>query len=423
MPHILTLLSSPLLGLIRYSTPIPYLIEYDSQSNALSQPIFRKPCKPNTRQFISAHSPIISGETFKEMTTRDSTRLLGSLVSMLKSRFLTHQPFFLAHAITYGCNSRCKTCSFWQTSRMMRDDLSTEGVYHLLGEAYDFGMRAYYLFGGEPMIRRDIEDVVGHAKNLGYTTVMNTNGSLVKNKRDSLWEDLDFAFISLDYFNEYHDFIRGRRGAFREVIDGIKQIKKVGRTRVTLVTTISKLNFDAIEPMAMLAQELGVGISYNAVEVANQFYDSLGLTFQQGFEEGSSSSLVEDYGLSREQLQTFYDAILKLKRDGYPLMETEYALRHYAEGKPFTCHFPKIFVYVSPNNKIYSCTCDHTYDLNSGSFREYFSSPFYRKHVKKSEGCNLCVRTCVRMYSYAYTLKPLNLIDLRKDIRLLMSQK
>ena len=357
------------------------------------------------------------------MTSRDSTRLLGSFVSMLKSRFVTHKPFFLAHAITYGCNSRCKTCSFWQTSNMMRDDLSTEGVYRLLEEAYDFGMRAYYLFGGEPMIRRDIEDVVKHAKNLGYMTVMNTNGSLVESKRDFLWKDLDFAFISLDYFNEYHDFIRGRRGAFQEVLKGIERIRAIGDTRVTLVTTISRLNFDAIEPMAKLARDLGVGISYNAVEVANQLYDSFGLTFQQGYDEGSKSSLVEDYGLSREQLRAFYHTILRLKKEGYPLMETEYVLRHYAEVKPFTCHFPKIFVYVSPNNKIYSCTCDHTYDLNSGSFREYFSSPLYKEHVKRAEGCNLCVRTCVRMYSYAYTFKPLNLVDLRQDIWLLINQR
>ena len=357
------------------------------------------------------------------MTSGNAARLLGSFYSMLKSSFLTHKPFFLAHAITYGCNSRCKTCSFWQTSHMMKEDLTTEGVYDLLQKAYDFGMRAYYVFGGEPMIRRDMEDVVGHAKDLGYLTVMNTNGSLVETKRRSLWDDLDFTFISLDYFNDYHDSIRGRRGAFQEVIKGIETIKKTGSTRITLVTTISRLNSDAIEPMAKLARNLGVGISYNAVEVANQMYDSLGLTFKQGYDEGSKSSLVEDYGLDGEQLRAFYRTLLRLKREGYPLLETEYVLKHYADEKPFTCHFPKIFVYVSPNNKIYSCTCDHTYDLNNGSFEEYFSSPLYRKHVKRAEGCNLCVRTCVRMYSYAYTLKLLNLIGLRKDISLLVNQR
>lgn len=194
---------------------------------------------------------------------------------------------------------------------------------------------------------------------------------------------------------------------------GIKRIREVGRTRVTLVTTISSLNFDAMEPMAKFARDLGVGISYNAVEP----------TVQTNFEDGRTDSPVKNYGLSGEQLQTFYDTLLRLKREGYPLMETSYALKHFAEGKPFTCHFPKIFVYVSPDKKVFSCAYDHTYDLKKGSFKDYFSSPLYKQHVKKAEKCNICLRTCVRMYSYAYALKPLNFINLYDDAKILINQK
>jgi len=332
---------------------------------------------------------------------------------MLKSRLFTHKPFFLAHAITYACNSRCKTCTYWQMSHKVENDLSTEEIYKLLDEAYDFGMRGYYLFGGEPLVRKDIEEVLEYAKNSGFLTTMNTNASLLKAKAESLGENLDFAFVSLDYFNEYNDFIRGRQGAFEEVMKGIERIREVGGTRVTLVTTISRLNFDAIEPMARFVRDLGVGISYNAVEP----------TVQSSFEEGRTDSPVKDYGLSRKKLRTFYDTLLRLKREGYPLMETMYVLKHFAEGKPFTCHFPKIFVYLSPDKKIFNCTYDHTYNLKKGSFEDYFSSPIYKEHVKKAEKCNICVRTCVRMYSYAYALKPLNFINLYDDIKILTNQK
>ncbi len=127
----------------------------------------------------------------------------------------------------------------------MTEDLNTEGVFNLLDEAYDFGMRGYYLFGGEPTVRKDIGQVVDYAKKKGFVTTMNTNASLLAPKAGSL-RNLDFVFISLDYFNAYHDFIRGRRGAFDEVIKGVNEIRKTGKTRVTLVTTISTLNPDAI---------------------------------------------------------------------------------------------------------------------------------------------------------------------------------
>ena len=350
-------------------------------------------------------------------------RLLNYLLPMMRSRFVTHRPFFLAHAITYGCNSKCKTCTFWQTAHNMREDMSTEEVYDLLDEAYDYGMRCYYLFGGEPLVRRDIEEVVRYAKKKGFMTVINTNGSLIE-KKDALWEDMDFAFISLDYFDGFHDFIRGRSGSFKEVVNGIKRLKELGKTKVTIVSTISTLNFGAIEEMAKFAQELGVGISYNSVEIKDQFYSAFENTIPSNLGGIKTVSPVNEYGLSDEKLHVFYETILRLKREGYPLMETEVALKDYAEGKPWTCHFPKIFVYVSPNKKIYDCTCHYTYDLrNGGSFRDYFSSSLYKEHVKDAEGCNLCVRTCVRMYSYTYILKPSNFVSLYKDIGLLMNQR
>jgi molybdenum cofactor biosynthesis enzyme MoaA len=71
-------------------------------------------------------------------------------------------------------------------SKRTVEDLSTEAVFRLLDEAYDCGMRGYYLFGGEPTIRKDIGRVVDYAKAKGFVTTMNTNGSLLAEKAESL---------------------------------------------------------------------------------------------------------------------------------------------------------------------------------------------------------------------------------------------
>ena len=346
----------------------------------------------------------------------NKARFADAFLSMLKSKVYTHKPFFLAHAITFGCNSKCKMCTYWQLTPRMKEDLSTEEVYQLLDEAYDFGMRAYYVFGGEPLIRKDIGKIVDYAKNKGFLTTMNTNASLLASKATSL-RNLDFAFVSLDYFNEYHDFIRGRRGSFDDAIRGLDRIRAVGNTRVTLVTTISTLNLDVMEPMAKLAKYLRVGISYNSVEPTQEF----GATEATDLPNMNRSNA--NLGLSRAQLHDFYATLLRLKREGYPLMETEYVLKHFVSGKRWTCHFPKMFVYVSPDKRIYNCTYDESYDLKKGSFEDYFSSNPYRNHVVRAENCNVCVRTCVRAYSYAYDLKPLNLMNLVGDARIQLNQR
>jgi MoaA/NifB/PqqE/SkfB family radical SAM enzyme len=340
----------------------------------------------------------------------DGTRYMDAVLSMVKSRAHTHKPFFLAHAATFGCNSKCKMCTYWQLTPRMKEDMTTDEVFDMLDEAYDFGMRGYYLFGGEPLIRKDIGKLVDYAKQRGFLTTMNTNASLMASKAESL-RNLDFAFVSLDYFSQYHDFIRGRHRSFDDAISGIKRIREVGKTRIVLVTTVSTLNLDAVEPMAKLARELKVGISYNFVEPTLDF----GLT-------SSDSSPNFTLGLTKKQLRDFYGLLLRLKREDYPLMETEYVLRHFAEGRPWTCHFPKMFVYVSPDKKIFDCGYAYGYDLRKGSFEDYFSSKQYKDQVLKAEHCNMCVRTCVRGYSYAYEFNPLNLLDLIGDARILLNQ-
>jgi len=329
---------------------------------------------------------------------------LDFILAALRSTLVTHKPFFLAHSATYACNSQCKTCSAWRMSSMAYKDLATEEVYDLLCRAYRFGMRGYYVFGGEPLARRDIGEIIEYAKHRGFVTTINTNGSLLPQKASTLAEHLDFAFVSLDYPNEYHDHIRGRRGSFQEVLKGISLLLGSGHTKVTLVTTISKLNLHQIEAMAHFAQQLGVGLSYNAVEP----------TWTADY-HGRAASVVDDYGLNESETRFFYAKLLELKHQGYPLMESDWVLRDYAIQKPWVCHFPKIFVYVSPDGFIFPCT--HTFhhplvSLRHTSFMEYFTSDIYRDQVKNAEHCNECLRTCVRMYSYTYSLHLLHLLTL-----------
>jgi MoaA/NifB/PqqE/SkfB family radical SAM enzyme len=347
----------------------------------------------------------------KEERKEEFNRYLGALNSMLKSRLFTHRPFFLAHAMTFGCNSRCKTCTYWKNISRMKEDMRTEEVYQMLDEAYDAGMRGYYMFGGEPLIRQDIDKITNYAKNRGFVTVMNTNGSLLEQKAKQL-KNLDFAFVSLDYYNDYDDVIRGRPNTFGEVIRGIYELKKIGRTKVALVTTISSLNWNSMRRMAELASEMGVGISFNSVEQS--------LDFGQTTSETTPNF---DVGLDSEKLKEFYKTLLELKREGFPLLETDEVLEDFVDNKSWKCHFPKMFLYVTPNKQVYNCDYTYAYDLRKGSLEQYFRSEGFRSYVKSAESCNKCVRTCVRGYSYTYGLFPRQLWGLAGQARLLFNKE
>jgi len=332
-------------------------------------------------------------------------RYIQLIKAGFRTRLITHRPIVLAHAVTYACNSRCKTCTMWSMSKMVSRDLSTEGVFDLLRSARESGMRGYYAWGGEPLIRRDIPEILEFAKKIGFFTVMSTNASLLESRADSISDNLDFIFVSLDYPDEYNDFIRGRKDSFNEVVNGIKKILAIGKTNVGLAATISKLNFDKIEDLARFAMKLGVPISFNAVEP----------TMESGYEAERTYSPVHNYGLSKDELKKFYVKLLELKHKGYPLAETKAVLQDYVNGKPFRCQFSKVFIYVSPEGTMFPCTYQYgtpPKNLNEVSFNEYFSSKKYREFVKKAEHCKVCLRTCVRMYSYSYDINISHFINL-----------
>lgn len=331
-------------------------------------------------------------------------RYLGLSLEYLKSKYITHIPFFLAHSITYGCNSKCKTCTMWMMARFKKRDWPLWKVKILIDEAYDIGMRGYYAFGGEPTVRDDLPDILRYAKSKGFVTTVNTNGSRLGLMADELSKYLDVAFVSLDYPGLYHDYIRGRRGNFKEVIEGIVKLLERKKTKIFLVSTISKLNLKHMEDIALFAKSAGLGVSFNAVEPTLTEYNKIRTYWP-----------VYKYGLSKHELKYFYKKLLELKLRGYPLMESRIVLEDYAYGRPFKCHFSKIFVYVTPDGKIFPCTYNYglgIVDLEKISFYDYFKSEGFKKHVKLSENCKVCLRTCVRMYAYTYEFRLAHIIQM-----------
>jgi len=63
---------------------------------------------------------------------------------------------------------------------------------------------ALYYAGGEPLLRRDLPQLMGHASKKGYfPQTINSNGSLIHNRlTDKNWDeflsDIDIFIISLD---------------------------------------------------------------------------------------------------------------------------------------------------------------------------------------------------------------------------------
>jgi pyrroloquinoline quinone biosynthesis protein E len=85
-------------------------------------------------------------------------------------------PRWLLAELTYSCPLQCPYCANPLDFARHSQELSTEEWKRVLSEARAMGAVQLGLSGGEPLVRRDLTEIVRHARQLGYYTNLITSG-------------------------------------------------------------------------------------------------------------------------------------------------------------------------------------------------------------------------------------------------------
>lgn len=136
-------------------------------------------------------------------------------------------PYLIALNLTERCNLACDHC--YLDAKILKegatDELTTAEIKTVLDDIASVGPEAMVvLTGGEPLLRKDIEELASHASNLGLMVVVGTNGVLLKPERIRQLQDAGVAGvgISVDSLRpEQHDAFRGRKGAWAKTMAAI----------------------------------------------------------------------------------------------------------------------------------------------------------------------------------------------------------
>ena len=161
--------------------------------------------------------------------------------------------------VTNKCNLKCDFCSVKAGS--YDAEISLTRIKEIIDEAIKFGLKDLHLTGGEPTIRKDLEDIIEYAVSKGLNVRLITNGTLIsKEKLDSLCEHgLKSIMISIDGNEEYHDRVRGIQGTFKKAYDTISYaIEKGMYVRVNSVAW--KDNCNEILKLLDIFNELKVNV-------------------------------------------------------------------------------------------------------------------------------------------------------------------
>ena len=153
--------------------------------------------------------------------------------------FTSVSPFLVVWNYTKLCNLGCKHCYAKAWPGAIEDELTTEDAKRVIDEFEDAGVVALAFSGGEPLLRRDIFEVVSYAKRKGFFTSVATNGTTITKKvARRMKEVFDYVEISLDGFEEVHDKLRGVRGAWKRTCRGIRNCVHEGIDTCVAVTAM-----------------------------------------------------------------------------------------------------------------------------------------------------------------------------------------
>jgi radical SAM protein with 4Fe4S-binding SPASM domain len=247
----------------------------------------------------------------------------------------TRLPILGEIAVTYRCNNRCVFCYAGTprppssadpgpaeyagvANRAGMGDISAGEWKKIIRLFKEEAKIPFFSFtGGEPLLRRDLEELIAYAVSLGLEVNLVSNGTLADNRRAaSLYEaGLRTAQISVEAPEaELHDSLAGRDGAFAETAAGIKALAEAGIS-VQTNTTITRRNIAAVPEMPPFLA--GIGIRRFAM---NMYIPAAG-------------PLREDLFVGYDEIGAVVDLVRK---------------RAFASGLTFYWYSPTPFCYYNP---------------------------------------------------------------------------
>jgi pyrroloquinoline quinone biosynthesis protein E len=188
-------------------------------------------------------------------------------------------PLWLLAEVTYRCPLHCVFCYNPVKYAANKKELSTEQWKEVLRQARKLGAAQLGFSGGEPLVRDDLEELIGEAHQLGYYTNLITSGVGLTEARISKMKDLGLDHIQLsfqDSTKEMNDFLSSTK-TFDLKSRVAALIKKYDYPMV-LNVVLHRYNLDHIGRIIDMAVEMGV----EYLELANtQYYAWASLNREQ----------------------------------------------------------------------------------------------------------------------------------------------
>lgn len=304
-------------------------------------------------------------------------------------------------SITKFCNLHCRMCDWKKFFPRDQPEPSFDQWKSVIQEFATLGGKELEISGGEPMMRKDIYQIISHARSCGLNVLMISNAVLIgpPEVEKLLAAGLKSISISLEGPEKLNDKLRGR-GNFQKTLNAIRSFlshqAQYPDFKVYVGITLSKYNYTEILPFSKyLVEEIGVhSIAINPF--TKEMLDGWNRKTRP-VEFDISPKLIPDLTRELERLIEYAESLPgKLPSPNYLKQ-----IPDYFRGKKFIpsagCRIPETFCGIHPAGLVFSCWKNPPIgNINEMSLTEILSSPEYREFHKRALAgqCNGCVTSC-----------------------------
>lgn len=167
--------------------------------------------------------------------------------------------------ITYRCNAKCNMCDCFKDPSKPEQELTLDIIRKLPEMAFT------NITGGEPFLRKDINEIVRELYKKTDRIVISTNGYFTERILALCDEFPQIGIrISIEGLQEANDEIRGIPDGFNRGYDTLKTLVERGHKDVGFGCTVQEMNSDDLLPLYKLSDELGM--EFATATLHNSFY-------------------------------------------------------------------------------------------------------------------------------------------------------
>lgn len=173
------------------------------------------------------------------------------------------RPFTVAWELTRACALACTHCRAEAQPRAHPEELNTEEALAVVDQVAELNPPVLVLTGGDPLMRRDLEQIATHAIERGLRVAVSptTTALATRDRMERLRAiGVEMIHVSLDGANaETHDAFRGFAGTFERVTTLLGVLQELGQS-VQVGTTVTRANLHQLPDMLPLLARYGVRI-------------------------------------------------------------------------------------------------------------------------------------------------------------------